>query len=76
MVMPFGVKNGPPTFQRVVNRAFREYLDKFMNNVWMISQFIVIGRIIWWSLDFVLKNVKNIDSILTHKNVPLWCFQD
>jgi len=30
MVMPFGVKNGPPTFQRVVNRAFKEYLDQFM----------------------------------------------
>jgi hypothetical protein len=28
--MPFGVKNGPPTFQRAVNRAFREYLDQFM----------------------------------------------
>jgi hypothetical protein len=27
MVMPFGVKNGPPTFRRVFNRAFREYLD-------------------------------------------------
>jgi hypothetical protein len=30
MVMPFGVKNGPPIFQRVVSRAFREYLDQFM----------------------------------------------
>jgi hypothetical protein len=28
--MPFGVKNGPPIFQRVVSRAFREYLDQFM----------------------------------------------
>ncbi len=23
MVMPFGVKNGPPTFQRTINRAFK-----------------------------------------------------
>ncbi len=30
MVMPFCVKNGPPTFQIVVNRTFREYLDQFM----------------------------------------------
>ncbi len=30
MVMPFGVKNGPPTFQGIVNRAFGEYLDQFM----------------------------------------------
>jgi hypothetical protein len=28
--MSFGVKNGPPTFRRVVSRTFREYLDKFM----------------------------------------------
>ncbi len=27
MVMPFGVKNGPLTFQRTINRALREYLD-------------------------------------------------
>jgi hypothetical protein len=27
MVMPFGVKNGPPTFQRVVSKAFKKYLD-------------------------------------------------
>ncbi len=26
MVMPFGVKNGPPTFQKVVCRAFKECL--------------------------------------------------
>jgi hypothetical protein len=28
--MPFGVKNGPPTFQIVVGKTFREYLDQFM----------------------------------------------
>jgi hypothetical protein len=28
--MPFGVKNGPPTYQRVVIRAFTNYLKKFM----------------------------------------------
>jgi hypothetical protein len=28
--MPFGVKNGPLTFQRAISRAFREYLDQFM----------------------------------------------
>jgi hypothetical protein len=30
MVMPFGVKNGPSTFYKVVSIAFREYLDQFM----------------------------------------------
>jgi hypothetical protein len=30
VVMPFGVKNGPPTYQRAVTKAFREYIDVFM----------------------------------------------
>jgi hypothetical protein len=29
--MAFGVKNGPPTYQKVVNKAFREYIDVFMS---------------------------------------------
>jgi hypothetical protein len=28
--MLFGVKNGPPTYQRVVIKTFRKYLDSFM----------------------------------------------
>jgi hypothetical protein len=28
--MPFGLKNVPPTYQRAVNRAFKDYLDDFM----------------------------------------------
>jgi hypothetical protein len=27
MVMPFGIKNGPPTFLKAISRTFREYLD-------------------------------------------------
>ncbi len=30
VVMPFGVKNGPPTYQRVVTKAFCEYIDVLM----------------------------------------------
>jgi hypothetical protein len=30
LVMPFGVKNGPPTYQRAVDQIFRDYLGKFM----------------------------------------------
>jgi hypothetical protein len=30
MVMPFGVQNKPPTFQRVVSGTFKEYLGQFM----------------------------------------------
>jgi hypothetical protein len=28
--MPFGVKNGSPTYQRVVTKAFCEYINIFM----------------------------------------------
>jgi hypothetical protein len=28
--MPFGMKNGPPTYKRVVNRTLKDYLNKFM----------------------------------------------
>ncbi len=30
VVMPFGVKNGSPTYQRVVIKAFHEYIGVFM----------------------------------------------
>jgi hypothetical protein len=29
-MVPFGIQNGPPTYQRVVIKSFREYLDSFM----------------------------------------------
>jgi len=28
--MSFGVKNGPPTYQKVIIKAFKKYLDSFM----------------------------------------------
>jgi hypothetical protein len=28
--MSFGVKNGPPNYQREISRAFKDYLNKFM----------------------------------------------
>jgi hypothetical protein len=30
VVMPFGVKNGPPTYQRITTKLFCEYIDVFM----------------------------------------------
>jgi len=30
VVMPFGVKKEPPTYQNIVDRDFKEYLDQFM----------------------------------------------
>jgi hypothetical protein len=29
-MMPFGVKNGPPAYQKVVTKASHEYIDVFM----------------------------------------------
>ncbi len=29
-VILFGLKNGPPTYQRTITKTFREYLDNFM----------------------------------------------
>jgi hypothetical protein len=28
--MLFGVKNGPPTYQKAITKTFKEYLDSFM----------------------------------------------
>jgi len=28
--MPFSVKNGPPIFKKLVSKAFKQYLNKFM----------------------------------------------
>jgi hypothetical protein len=41
VVMPFGVKNGLPTYQRVVSKAFREYIDAFMKV--FLNEFIVFN---------------------------------
>ena len=28
--MPFGLKNAPPTYQRIVNQIYKDYLNDFM----------------------------------------------
>jgi hypothetical protein len=38
-MMLFGVKNGPPTYHRVVSKTFKDYLDKFMK--FFLDDFIV-----------------------------------
>jgi hypothetical protein len=39
--MPFGVKNGPPTYQKAITRTFREYIDVFMKI--FLDDFIVFS---------------------------------
>jgi hypothetical protein len=39
--MPFGVKNGPPIYQRVIIKTFREYIDVFMKI--FLDDFIVFS---------------------------------
>jgi hypothetical protein len=39
--MSFGVKNGPPTYQRIVNKTFHEYIDLFMKI--FLDDFIVFN---------------------------------
>jgi hypothetical protein len=63
--MPFGVKNGPPTFHRAVRRAFREYLDQFMKI--FLNDFIIYSDMEshLMKLTLYFRNAKNIKSILT-----------
>jgi hypothetical protein len=43
VVMPFGVKNGPPTYQNVITKDFREYIDAFMKI--FLDEFIVFNKL-------------------------------
>jgi hypothetical protein len=62
--MLFGVKNGPPTFQRAMTKTFRKYLlNFFMKFFWMILQFTMTWRFICRSLDYVFRNARNTTSI-------------
>jgi hypothetical protein len=36
VVMPFGLKNAPPTYQRTTSKTFKDYSDDW-NSSWMIS---------------------------------------
>ncbi len=53
VVMAFGVKYGPPTYQMVVTKAFREYIDVFMEI--FLDDFIV-----FCDLSTIWKKSKNV----------------
>jgi hypothetical protein len=61
--MPFGVKNEPPTYQKVVTKAFKEYLDNFMKIFLDILQCIMTWKTICRSSDYVFKCVENMALI-------------
>jgi hypothetical protein len=39
--MPFGVKSGPPTYQKAITKASHEYIDVFMKT--FLNEFIVFS---------------------------------
>ncbi len=41
VVMPFGLKNAPPTYQKMVSKAFKDYLHDFMKL--FLDDFIVFN---------------------------------
>ncbi len=43
VIMPFGVKNGPPTYHRPVAKVFHEYIDVFMKI--FLDDFIIFSDI-------------------------------
>jgi hypothetical protein len=76
MVMPFGVKNGPPTFQKTINKAFREYLNQFMKI--FLDDFIVYSDLEshLMKLRLCFQKYREYRMSFNPKNVPLWYFQD
>jgi Reverse transcriptase (RNA-dependent DNA polymerase) len=52
LVMPFGLKNTPSTFQAVMNDVFRDYLDDFV--MFYIEDILIFSR----TAEDHLKNVE------------------
>ncbi len=50
--MPFGVKNGPPTYQRAITKTFHEYIDVFMKI--FLDDFIIFNGL-WTHLEKLRK---------------------
>jgi hypothetical protein len=54
----FGVKNGPPTYQKAITKTFREYLNNFMKI--FLDDFIVTWIVICSCSDYVFKSAENV----------------
>jgi len=53
VVMPFGITNGPPTYQKVVTKGFCEYIDVFMKIFLDDIIVLVTCPLIWKNLESV-----------------------
>jgi hypothetical protein len=62
--MPFGVKNGPSTFQRAISINFKECLDQFMKI--FSNDFTIYNDMEshLMKLDFAFRNAENIESLV------------
>jgi hypothetical protein len=69
--MPFKVKNGPPTYHRVVSKFFKDYLNKLLKI--FLDDFIVYSdmELICRNSDYVFKSAGSLGLIWTQINVFL-----
>ncbi len=64
----FGANNGPPTYQRIVSRAFKNYLDNLMKMflddfIIYDDMFIIIWTLIYRNLNCAFRSAKNLGLI-------------
>ena len=64
-VMPFGLKNAPPTFQRLMNELFRDYLDEFV--VIYIDDILVFSK----TFEDHMKHLEIVFKILKDANLMI-----
>jgi hypothetical protein len=75
VVMPFSLKNAPPTYQQMVNKAFKNYLDDFMKLFWMVLLSLVSWPPISPNYTIVSRSVGSMALASTQQFVPSWFFQ-
>jgi hypothetical protein len=75
VVMPFGFKNVPPTYQRVMNTISKIILECSWNYSWVTSTCSMIRTPIYQSYDYALINVNNLEIAWTLNNTCSSCSQ-